>query len=123
MKKILENVHCKGFYLDVYEEGWFNKKYIAICPNFSFYYEGMDKSEALVGIMASFEKAVDEELKKRSQMITYEYRGYVLEMSLVGEQSSIRVKGIVPTHRHITFFDEDISRMKSQFESFVDSLF
>jgi len=56
-------------------------------------------------------------------MVQYNYRGYVLEMSLVGEQSNIRVKGVVSTHNHITFFDEDISRMKSQFESFVDSLF
>ena len=52
-------------------------------------------------------------------MIQYSYRGYILEMRLVGEASSIRVKGTIKTHPSLTFYDEYIPRMKKQFNSLV----
>ena len=39
-------------------------------------------------------------------MIQYSYRGYILEMRLVGEASSIRVKGTMKTHPSLIFYDE-----------------
>ena len=52
-------------------------------------------------------------------MIQYSYRGYILEMRLVGEASSIRVKGTIKTHASLTFYDESTPRMKKQFNSLV----
>lgn len=56
-------------------------------------------------------------------MVEYEYRNYFLRLSLVGESSSIRIKGVVTAHPKVIFYDENISRLKKQFEAWIDEIY
>ena len=55
-------------------------------------------------------------------MIEYKYQGYILEMRLLEDKESIKIRGTVSSHPNITFTDNYLPGLKKQFHTWADNM-